>query len=130
MLDAVRDHNLIAFRQAWKRFKVAVPGSLRLVPQAELRAVIEDDYGAMEGMILGDAPGFDWIMEQPRLRSTQWGPRESPGPQHDARVGSWNESYISQRAPGPQRDWGRPDPHATQFDAIGVPKSEHLQLSR
>ncbi len=64
MLDAVRDHNLIAFRQAWKRFEEAVPGSLRLVPQPELRAVIEDDYGAMQGMILGDAPGFDWIMEQ------------------------------------------------------------------
>ena len=64
MLDAVRDHNLIAFRQAWKRFEQAVPGSLRFVPQAELRTVIEGDYGAMEGMILGEAPGFEWVMEQ------------------------------------------------------------------
>ena len=64
MLDGVRNHNLIAFRQAWKRFEEAVPGSLRFVPQAELSTVIESDYGAMKGMILGDAPTFDWVMEQ------------------------------------------------------------------
>ncbi len=64
LLDAVRNHNLIAFRQAWKRFEEAVPGSLRLVPQAELGTVIERDYGAMESMILEEAPKFEWIMEQ------------------------------------------------------------------
>ena len=64
LLDAVRNHNLIAFRQAWKRFEEAVPGSLRLVPQSELRTAIESDYGAMEGMILGEAPRFEWVMEQ------------------------------------------------------------------
>ena len=32
LLDAVRTHNLVAFRQAWKRFEEAVPGSLRLDP--------------------------------------------------------------------------------------------------
>ncbi len=64
LLDAVRNHNLIAFRQAWKRFREAVPGSVRLVPQAELRTVIERDYGAMQGMILGDVPEFGWVMEQ------------------------------------------------------------------
>ena len=64
LLDAVRSHNLIAFRQAWKKFEEAVPGTVRLVPQPELRAVIETDYGAMQGMILGDAPGFGWVMEQ------------------------------------------------------------------
>ena len=64
LLDAVRNHNLVAFRQAWKRFEEAVPGSVRLVPQAELRRVIERDYGAMQGMILGDVPEFGWVMEQ------------------------------------------------------------------
>ena len=66
LLDAVRNHNLIAFRQAWKRFEEAVPGSLRLVPEAELRRVIERDYGAMHGMVLGEAPEFGWVMEQLR----------------------------------------------------------------
>ncbi len=64
LLDAVRKHNLIAFPQAWKRFEEAVPGSVRLVPQAELLAVIEHDYRAMEGMILGESPEFGWIIEQ------------------------------------------------------------------
>ena len=70
LLDAVRNHNLIAFRQAWKRFEEAVPGSLRLVPQAELRTVIESDYGAMAGMILGEAPRFEWVIEQIQYAET------------------------------------------------------------
>ncbi len=64
LLDEVRAHNTIAFRQAWKRLEEAVPGSLRLVPQAEPRAVIDHDYTEMRRMILGDAPDFRWIMEQ------------------------------------------------------------------
>lgn len=62
MLDAVREHNLVAFRQAWKRFEEAVPGTIRLVPQPELRAVLEQDYNAMQGMLFGEAPDFDWIV--------------------------------------------------------------------
>ena len=64
LLDAVRNHNLIAFRQAWKRFEEAVPGSVRLVPQPALGTVIERDYSAMQGMILGDVPDFRWVVEQ------------------------------------------------------------------
>ena len=66
LLGAVRDHNLIAFRQAWKRFEEAVPGAVRLVPQADLRTAIEQDYRAMQGMILGEGPDFGWIMDQLR----------------------------------------------------------------
>ena len=64
LLNSVRNHNLIAFRQAWKRFEEATPGSVRLVPQAELRTAIERDYRAMQDMILGEAPDFEWVMEQ------------------------------------------------------------------
>ena len=42
----------------------AEPGSVHLVPQSELRATIEADYGSMRDMILGDAPNFGWIMDQ------------------------------------------------------------------
>ena len=69
LLEAVRNHNLVAFRQAWKRFEEAVPGSVRLVPQLELRMAIERDYRAMRDMILGDAPTFEWIMD--RLRRAE-----------------------------------------------------------
>ena len=64
LLDEVRAHNTIAFRQAWKKLEEAVPGSLRLLPQAEPRAVIEQDYAEMKRMIFGDIPDFGWIMEQ------------------------------------------------------------------
>ncbi|MDE0407179.1 MAG: nucleotidyl transferase AbiEii/AbiGii toxin family protein [Alphaproteobacteria bacterium] len=64
LLDAVRNHNLVAFRQAWKRFEEAVPGSLRLVPQPELLSAVERDYRAMRDMILGDAPAFGWIVDR------------------------------------------------------------------
>ena len=64
LLDSVRNHNLIAFRQAWKRFEEAIPGSVRLVPQEALHMVIERDYRAMQGMILGDVPAFGWVVEQ------------------------------------------------------------------
>lgn len=64
LLTAVREHNLIAFRQAWRRFEEAMPGTLRLVPQLDLLNVIKRDYAAMEGMILGDVPAFDWIVEK------------------------------------------------------------------
>ena len=69
LLDAVRTHNLVAFRQAWKRFEEAVPGSLRLVPQPELHAVVARDYRAMRDMLLGDAPAFAWIVD--RLRDAE-----------------------------------------------------------
>ena len=64
LLDAVRNHNLIAFRQAWKRFEEAVPGSVKLVPQPGLRRLIERDYTAMQGMILGEPPRFEWVLER------------------------------------------------------------------
>ena len=64
LATAVRQHNILAFRQAWKKFEEAVPGSLRVMPQPELRLEIEKDYAAMQGMILGDAPPFDWLMSQ------------------------------------------------------------------
>ena len=64
LLQAVRNHNIFAFRQPPKKFEEAVPGSVRLVPQAELRTAIERDYAAMKDMIVGEAPQFGWIMEQ------------------------------------------------------------------
>lgn len=64
LLSSVRAHNLVAFRQAWKRFEEAKPGSLRVVPEDGLRKAIEQDYTAMQGMMLGDAPDFDWVIEQ------------------------------------------------------------------
>ena len=64
LLADARNHNAIAFRQAWKRLEEAVPGSLRLLPQPEPLAIIERDYAEMQRMMFGDLPDFGWIMEQ------------------------------------------------------------------
>jgi hypothetical protein len=80
LLTAVREHNLIAFKQAWKKFDEAIPGSLRVVPSDELRAAIEKDYEAMQGMMLGDAPPFDWVIEQLQMAEDTINRREPAAP--------------------------------------------------
>lgn len=64
LLEDLRRHNLVAFRQAWKRFEEAVPGTIGVVPQNELGRAVEQDYRAMRDMILGDVPEFAWIMDR------------------------------------------------------------------
>ncbi len=64
LLDSVREHNRIAFPQKKKKWEEAVPGKLKLIPQPELREMLKEDYAAMEGMIIGEPPEFEWIMEQ------------------------------------------------------------------
>ena len=63
LLDAVLTHNHTVFRRAWKKFKEATPGSVSLVPQPDLRTVIERDYGDMQSMNLGDVPAFGGVRE-------------------------------------------------------------------
>ena len=64
LLDDVRNHNLVAFRQAWKRFEEAVPGTIAIVPRSGLYRAVERDYAAMRDMILGEAPEFEWVVRQ------------------------------------------------------------------
>ena len=71
LLQNVREHSQIAFRQAWKKLDEAVPGTIRLVPQEELRQVIERDYQQMGEMMLGAPPPFDWIIGQIQLVEKQ-----------------------------------------------------------
>jgi hypothetical protein len=53
--------DVVAFKQRfyprnWARYDLAVPGSLRLVPQGAVLAAVEADYRAMAGMIFGSMP--------------------------------------------------------------------------
>lgn len=64
LLDEVREHNLIVFNQKWKKFGEAIPGGILIYPQAELAKILANDYRAMSGMIMGDAPSFDTILEE------------------------------------------------------------------
>lgn len=64
-LDLLRD--VVEFKQrfyprSWARYELAVPGTLKLVPEAHVMATVRTDYRAMENMIFGHFPSIDEIM--------------------------------------------------------------------
>jgi hypothetical protein len=61
--EDVRNHTQMLFGAAWKKLDEAVPGSMRLIPIDDLKAVLETDYQAMQEMMLGKPPAFDEIIE-------------------------------------------------------------------
>lgn len=68
--EDVRQHTIKFFNRAWMNLETAVPGSLRLVPKNKLLKTLQNDYQAMQGMMLGTAPGFEEIVvELSRLES-------------------------------------------------------------
>lgn len=66
MLEDVRLINKAAFPAAWKKLDEAVPGTIRLAPTKQLIEPLKEDYESMRGMIFGDVPEFDWILERVR----------------------------------------------------------------
>jgi hypothetical protein len=71
-LDLLSD--VVAFKQrfyprGWARYDLAVPGTLRLVPDAHVLKALEADYRAMAHMIFGATPSFDDIVA--RLRALE-----------------------------------------------------------
>ena len=62
LLEQVAHHKSVFFKAAWANYEDTKPGSLRLMPNAELSAALRRDYTGMREMIIGDAPGFDNIL--------------------------------------------------------------------
>lgn len=62
LLEQVAHHKSVFFKAAWANYEDAKPGSLRMMPNAELTAALRRDYSGMREMIIGDAPGFDDIL--------------------------------------------------------------------
>lgn len=62
LLTQVAHHKSVFFKSAWANYDEAKPGSLRLVPNANLAAALRKDYAGMREMIIGDAPKFDEIL--------------------------------------------------------------------
>ena len=63
---------VVAFKQrfyprGWARYDLAVPGTLRLVPQNFMIKAIENDYRAMRNMIFGETLEFNEIMRRLQL---------------------------------------------------------------
>jgi hypothetical protein len=60
--EDVRQHEIEFFNRAWRKLNEAIPGSMRLVPHDALLKALQQDYLAMQGMMLGEAPDFKEIM--------------------------------------------------------------------
>lgn len=65
MQDVIR-HSSLAFASGWMRMDQAAIGELLIEPPEGMREAIRTDYGAMAGMIMGDAPDFDWVLDRIR----------------------------------------------------------------
>ncbi len=63
LLNNVRDHALVFFRRGWMKLEEACPGSIHLMPQGALATYLTRDYAAMQGMILGEPPTFNKILQ-------------------------------------------------------------------
>jgi hypothetical protein len=64
LLRQVRAHKMALFHRAWEKLSEAEPGTLHLVPQAEIQPMLATDYRAMSGMMFGESPTFDWVLEE------------------------------------------------------------------
>lgn len=62
LLTQVAHHKSVFFKSAWANYDEAKPGSLRLVPNANLAAALRKDFAGMREMIIGDAPKFNEIL--------------------------------------------------------------------
>jgi len=62
LLQGVVDFKTKFYPQAWARYDLARPGTLKLIPPDHVLKEIERDYAAMEAMISGEIPAFDHIL--------------------------------------------------------------------
>jgi hypothetical protein len=62
LLARVREHKQRLFSRAWEKLDEAKPGTLHLVPQADIQPALAADYRAMSGMMFGEPPSFAWLL--------------------------------------------------------------------
>lgn len=62
LLASVAKHKQVFFAQAWARYDLAEPGTLRLVPPDHRLSELEKDYKAMGQMIFGAPPNFSELI--------------------------------------------------------------------
>lgn len=63
LLAQVADFKAKFYPQKWARYDLAKIGTLRLVPPEYDLKLLEHDYDAMSGMIYGERPDFDALIE-------------------------------------------------------------------
>ncbi len=62
--EDVLQHRKLLFNSPWMKLDEATPGSISLVPDSQFLKALKADYLSMQGMMLGDAPDFDEIIEE------------------------------------------------------------------
>ncbi|HZG44572.1 MAG TPA: hypothetical protein VEY93_16590 [Longimicrobium sp.] len=63
LLLEVAHHKEYFFFVGWARYDQARPGTLRLVPPADLRRLLQADYRQMAEMFFGEQPPLDSVFE-------------------------------------------------------------------
>ena len=63
LLAAVVQHKQIFYAATWARYELAHPPTLMLYPHADRMQDLRKDYRQMAGMIFGQAPTFDSILQ-------------------------------------------------------------------
>jgi len=61
-IDCAR-HAMLFFGSADLGLDMAVPGTFTLAPSAAMRDALERDYEAMTGMVFGEVPRFDAVLD-------------------------------------------------------------------
>ncbi len=64
LLRTVIHFKQIYFAANWAKYENAVPGTIRIAPNEQLRKVLRDDYIQMKEMLPVDALTFDQILER------------------------------------------------------------------
>ncbi len=62
--EDVLQHRKSLFNSAWMKLDEATPGSISLVPDSQFLKALKADYLSMQGMMLGDAPDFNEIIQE------------------------------------------------------------------
>jgi hypothetical protein len=62
-------HDVVEFKQrfyprGWARYDLAIPGTLKLVPEAHVLAIVKSDYRAMANMIFGEYPSIESTLDR------------------------------------------------------------------
>jgi hypothetical protein len=62
LLRTVIRFKQICFAANWAKYENALPGTIRIAPNEQLRKVLRDDYAQMKEMLPVDALTFDQIL--------------------------------------------------------------------
>ena len=66
LLQKVVDFKMKFYPRSWAQYPDAKPGTLRLTPPDYRLPALESDYESMKGMLFGDIPSFEAVMDAVR----------------------------------------------------------------